>query len=288
MKNLIGLALTLLLINVVKAQEITGSITEGEITTQSVTLKSGEVFKGRVAKLDSLELSLLYQGDTISFLRSDIERIDLGNSAFKNTNSLRRNGYIEKLDEHVLLLNPTAIPLEKGTKVYTNVLFSINSIQFGVTKNISMGASVVLPFIFGGNVRAGFKVAPNLHLGVGSTAYVVPFIIGDLGELIWGNYSYGMATYGNQHALVNVGGGIFLGTVGLGPLPAVSFGGQYRISRKIAMMTDNMVVFSTNTDNPFQVHSLLPSVAMRYQSGVIRFDAGFAYFIPYLALGVKF
>jgi hypothetical protein len=99
---------------------------------------------------------------------------------------------------------PSAIPLGKGEGYYQNAYFVSNSIQVAVSKNISVGGGVGIPYIYYLTPRIGFRAGDYLHLGAGMIA-ALPFSK-NTGFGFWN--LYGMVTAGSADNNVTLSAGM--------------------------------------------------------------------------------
>jgi len=139
---------------------------------------------------------------------------------------------------------PSAYNLKKGEAYYQNVYLIMNSANYGITDNISIGGGVILPFAVYLTPKISFKITERFHAGVGVFAGVIP------GPSTFG-IGYGLITYGsNEHNLtIGTGYGFFEDEVMKHPI--VTINGMTRISKRIALVTENWMIPDVDRDDTF-------------------------------------
>ncbi|HEC43211.1 MAG TPA: hypothetical protein ENI20_10320 [Bacteroides sp.] len=256
-----------------------------------ITLLDGSVFQGRIIKqtiqVTSLETESIGTIDipsekiaSIEFL--DSERFREGEYWFENPNSTR------------YLFSPTGIPLKKGEGYYQNTYVILQSFNYGITNNISIGGGfdVITPFVretpvfFFLSPKLGFKVAEKLHIG-GGILYVNTSSF-DLESLLIG---YGVFTYGNTDNNITAGLGWGFVDGESNSKPIITISGMTRVSRRFGLVSENWFI-------PTETYYGVLSYGMRFISEKITVDFAFLnnrdifeaiiIGIPYLDFVVKF
>lgn len=182
---------------------------------------------------------------------------------------------------------PSAINLKKGEGYYQNNMLFLNSVYYGVTDNISLGAGIEFLSLFSGtpilffSPKITFPVGKNFHAGGGLLLFTIP----DEGS---GGFLYGSATAGsNEH---NVSGSLGFGFAGseFASTPLINISGMTRVSRKLMLMSENWILpIPDETITAF-------SVGIRFLGDKIAADIGLFYTpeagmpFPIGGLSVKF
>jgi len=256
-----------------------------------VTLLDGSTFQGRVIKQTVQVISLETESlGVIEIPREEIARIDFldservkeGEYWFENPNSTR------------YLFNPTGIPLKKGEGYYQNTYVILQSFNYGITNNISIGGGfdVITPFVretpvfFFLTPKVGFKVAEKLYIGGGILyANTSSFEMGGLG------IGYGVFTYGNtdNNITAGLGWGVIDGEYSKKPI--ITLSGMMRVSRRMGLVSENWFI-------PTNGYYGVVSYGVRFMSEKITVDFAFLnnpdifeniiIGIPYLDFVVKF
>jgi hypothetical protein len=189
----------------------------------------------------------------------DPETLEEGEPGFENPNATR------------YLFGPSAIPLKKGEGYYQNVFVVLQSFNYGITKNFSIGAGfdVITPFVrevppfFFITPKASFKVAEKVHLGGGLLyANTAAF------ELAGFGIGYGIFTYGTveNNITAGLGWGYIEGDITDGPIITVS--GMARVSRRLGLVSENWIV-------PVDGYYGVFSYGLRFMSEKITVDLAF-------------
>jgi len=197
-----------------------------------VTMKNGAVYTGSVEDETETELSLLTDNAKITLKKEEFKKVELddykGDFLFRNSHSTR------------YFYSPSAIPLKKGEGYYQNMMLVGNVANVGITNNFSIGGgfefislvSEIDP-IFTITPKFGFKVANNVHLGLG--VRVISFD----GDFITSPYA--AVTLGHSETNVSIVTGA---NVSFDAGQDTSFGptvmsASHRVSNRISLMTEN-------------------------------------------------
>ncbi len=233
---------------------------------QRVELKNGIILIGTV--LSETETQMELQIVDLGILTIEKEKIKsivpLGQTKktpkaywFKNPHATR------------LLFAPTAIPLKKGEGYYQNIYIVANMFNYGVANNFSIGGGFDFITLFSEdmapllnvNIKSGFQVSENLHLGVGG------LYVGMIDEFSAG-IIYGLGTYGsyNTNATLGLGWGFVDGT--FQEKPFIMIGGMARVSEKLWLVSENWIV-------PTPEYYLVVSYGLRFAAKRIAVDLAF-------------
>jgi hypothetical protein len=165
---------------------------------------------------------------------------------------------------------PSAINLKKGEGYYQNNMLFLNSVYYGFTDNISVGAGLEFISLFSGTPilfftpKITFPVGKNFHTGGGLLLVTVP----DEGSA---GFLYGSATAGSiEH---NVSGSLGFGFAGgeFASTPLLNISGMTRVSRKLMLMSENWIIpIPDETVTAF-------SFGIRFLGDKIAADVGLVY-----------
>jgi hypothetical protein len=173
--------------------------------------------------------------DVVALERVDPQNVHNGEYWFPNHSSTR------------LFFGPTARTLRQGDGYYSNTYLLLNSGYVGVTDRLTIGGTVTL--IPGSTSQIGY-LTPKVAVYEGDEFNVAA------GALLGYNgfddatrqfgILYSVMTYGSLDD--NVTAGIGWGYVGsrLARTPAVLLGGAARVSRRMALVTENYIVSSSS------------------------------------------
>ena len=193
-----------------------------------------------------------------------------------------RNGELWADNPHAtrLIFGPTAIPLRKGEGYFSDFWIFLISSAVGVTDRFTIGGGMSL--IPGIDINENiFFILPKLtvvsrptftlavgglaaHVGIGSSDDLSVNDNRSLGVL------YGVATTGSRESNLSLGVG--WGYVGgaLSERPVVTLGGQHRVSRRIALISENWFL-------PFDdSNGSVVSYGLRFIGEKIAVDLAFA------------
>ncbi|MFM8432081.1 MAG: hypothetical protein ACKOA1_04720, partial [Bacteroidota bacterium] len=143
-------------------------------------------------------------------------------------------------------------PLKRGEGYYQNTYLLLNSVNVGVTDNISIGGGFELISLFssgsGGPIffltpKVGFKVTEKFHAGGGMYVMSIPDVFNDGRENL--GILYGVGTVGNANSNSTLGMGWGFSFEGeSSDSPIITLSGMHRVSRKTALVTENWFVQS--------------------------------------------
>jgi hypothetical protein len=128
----------------------------------------------------------------------------------------------------------SGIPIKKGTGYYKNVLIISNSVNYGITKNISIGGGFVGGPLLFLTPRVGFKVSENVYVGGG---FIIAADISSASST--STFGFGVFTIGHSETNLSIGVGYgyyFDEHIVIGMIS-----GTHRVSERIALISDNYV-----------------------------------------------
>jgi hypothetical protein len=254
--------------------------------------ESGITYVGSILERDQWEMIILTdEGTKITVSLSNVQDIRVipksqihnGEYWFPNPNDSR------------YFFAPSAFNLKKGEGYFQNIYLFINSFNYGITDNFSMGIGFeffstfvsdgVLDPIYFLTPKYSMQVSNNVRVGVG-------VLYGKLTDDIGGfGVGYGLVTYGNpeHNATLGLGFGIFDGKFSTEPV--ITFSGMTRISRKMSLVTENWFF-------PADVNRGIISYGIRFFGETMSVDLAlinndefsgvFSGGIPYVDFVVKF
>ncbi|MGA1250439.1 MAG: hypothetical protein ACO3YM_08180 [Candidatus Kapaibacteriota bacterium] len=195
------------------------------------------------------------------------------------------------------LFAPSAFNLKKGEGYYQNTYLFINTFNYGITDNFSMGLGFEFISTFASLGASDFdpiyfltpkystQVSENVRVGVGVLYGKVSDDIGGFGV------GYGLVTYGNpeHNATLGLGFGFFDGE--FSGEPVITLSGMTRLSRRISLVTENWFF-------PADVYRGIISYGIRFFGETMSVDLAlvnneefsevFPIGIPYVDFVVKF
>lgn len=257
-----------------QATDYSKPVQPSDTSVYRIETRDGSVFIGRILSKDSINIEFvtlsnarikLAGNQVSSMVLVAPEDIKDGKYWFPNPNATR------------YFFGPTAIPLKKGEGYYQNTYLLLNSVNVGVTDNISIGGGVELISLFssgsGGPIffftpKVGFKMGKNFHAGGGLYIMSVPDVFNEGRENV--GIAYGVGTIGNSNSNMTLGAGMgftFSGEGGDSPILTLS--GMHRVSRKTALVTENWFF---NADDGYYG---LYSYGVRFFGEKLSVDLGF-------------
>lgn len=127
---------------------------------------------------------------------------------------------------------PSAFNLKKGEGYYQNIYFLMNSANYGVTDNFSIGGGIIIPFAVYITPKINFRITEKFYMGTG-------VLFGMLPETSAVGIAYGLTTYGTNEHNITLGVGYGFFEEDFSERPIISLNGMTRISRQLALVTEN-------------------------------------------------
>lgn len=197
-----------------------------------------------------------------------------------------------------LFFAPTARMLAKGEAYFSDSYILLPGVAAGVTSHVTMGAGMSLipsdnPLnnVFYLTPKVGLIDEPNFALATGAVIGFAGFEGIDDKDRSLG-ILYGVATMGPDDHHLDVGAGWGYAGGHISGDPALMIGGSTRVSRRIALLTENYFVPSVS-------NNALVSYGVRFLGKDISVDLAFANLVgknttflfpgvPYVGFAVKF
>lgn len=283
-------------VSVIAQVEIAQSSIPGPNELSLIVMKgeSGLRYVGSVIEKNERELTIMTdEGTKITILLSNIQDIRA------IPKSLIQDGeyWYPNPNDSRYLFAPSAFNLKKGEGYYQNTYLFINSFNYGITDNFSMGLGFEFFSTFGSldndvfdpifflTPKYSMQVSENVRVGVGVLYGKVSDDIGGFGV------GYGLVTYGNpeHNATLGLGFGFFDGDFSSDPV--ITLSGMTRLSRRISLVTENWFF-------PADVYRGIISYGIRFFGETMSVDLAlinneefseiFPIGIPYVDFVVKF
>lgn len=185
---------------------------------------------------------------------------------------------------------PTGFNLRKGEGYYSNVYLFLNSAAYGFTDNFTVGVGADVFTLLSGNLPALLYVTPKLSFKGGKDfTYGVGILAGSFGfntERATAGILYGVGTFGNRDNNFSAALGYGFADGTLAKRPVVTLSGQYRLARKVGLLTENYIlpeVLFGITGARFMNSNFSFDVGLMY--GNIAGDIGVGGLIPFPFLG---
>lgn len=160
--------------------------------------------------------------------------------------SMRKGEYwAENSNSTRLFFGPTGRMLKKGQGYFADHYIFFPTVVVGITDNVTMGGGMsVFPGvgpsnqIFSFTPKIGVKAGEDLHLAAGALMMRWSWE-GDPESV---GIFYGVATYGSPDGSLTVGMGYGYENGNLAERPMVMIGGEKRLSRRTAFVTENWLI----------------------------------------------
>ncbi len=231
-----------------------------------VTLKDGQVLTGKQVKKDAsggitLELG---SGVRVELPRTAIESLEVDDRTY-----LTKFGETRFLDPNRTryLYGPSAMMLKQNEVYFSQLELLASTVNWGVTDWLSVQAGAAVPLWFVSipqgfhlllAAKVGTEVAPKVHLAVGSQMLWLPAIpTAPVGVPLMG-LAFATVTYGDPDAHVSLSVAEPLNLIGnranfIGWLqnPIVTLSGNYRLTRGLALVTENWAFIPTSQPESF-------------------------------------
>lgn len=207
-----------------------------------IETKDGSVIQGRFVAHTENGIRLLTESageitisnDQIGWMKVvEEDRFKNGKYWFDNPNATR------------YLFSPTAFSLKKGEAYYQNTYLVLNSFNYGITDNLTIGAGFELFSTFSGdpvffvNPKYTFRINDKLRAGAGVLYANISSNTTNFSGL---GIGYGILTYGNTDDNITLGMGYGFVEKELANRPVFTLSGMKRLSSRIGLVSENWIV----------------------------------------------
>lgn len=246
-------------IEVLKKEEVVktpqSNIKKDSSRTYVLITERGDRFVGRIKAYEGDDILFQIENNIVlTFNQEEIETIQIfeeysGSGLIKGAPD-----YIPMSGQENLFISPSAFNYKTKKGEYRNTQIFLNSIDYGVSDNFSLGAGLI-PFFVANVVdlrtKLTFNVGDYVHFGAGAHL-VAGFTLGGLGENWSVGIPHGTISIGTEEKFLNVGFGKFLpfdDNVGNLKSDLIMVGGSFRISKKGRIFADLIKV--NEVEDPF-------------------------------------
>jgi hypothetical protein len=211
---------------------------------QILTLRDGSTLVGRVTSVGQDTVVFASSVGSLSLPVANVARVQdvpstsmrEGEYWFPNPNGTR------------LFFAPSGRMLARGEGYVSDYEVFFPGVAYGVTNNISIGGGTSLfpagvsDQVYYFTPKIGGEVARNVNLAVGG------LILGGIPDESTAGIVYGVGTFGPPDASITAGLGYgFAGTT-VARNPVGMVGGELRVSRRIALVSENYVIPNTHAN----------------------------------------
>ena len=198
-----------------------------------IKMNNGDEFKGHIIKKDNETFVIKTENGVLNLIASNVSSIENydyeGKFEFANPHDSR------------YFFGPSGIPIKKGKGYYQNVMVTTNFVNYGITKNISIGggfefiSTAVGSPIWFLTPKVGFDISENIHVGGG-------FIMAGFAAEGTATLGYGVFTLGGSETNLSIGAGYGLIDGNLSDYPAIMISGTHRVSKSISLLSENYML----------------------------------------------
>lgn len=211
---------------------------------QIITTSDGSTMIGRISRIGETEIDFQIEMGTITIPKAKVRSI-----REVPASSIRNGKYwFDDPNRTRLFFAPTGRMLPKGRGYFADYYVFFPSMNYGATNRFSVGAGTSLfptgsakDQIYYFTPKVGFKGSDKLDLAAGALIIKIPDI-DDEDESPLVSVVYGVGTYSTSGYSVTVGFGYGMVDSKLADRPLVVIGGERRLSRRTAFVTENWMV----------------------------------------------
>ncbi len=254
------------------------------LVVQALDLEGGSSLTGRILEIGADRIKF---STDLGVLDIEINKI----AAYREIRGGRRVGHefwFPNPNSSRLLLMPTARSLEQGQAYFQNIYIFFNGGAVGITNNLALGGGLSLfpdadEQLWYLAPKLGFKVSDNLHVAGGA------LWLGLTGGGETAGLAYGVSTVGSRDASLTFGVGYGFSGDEVANEPVFVVGGEKRLSRRVAVVSENWFVPAEDPLVSFGVRMFGEGIAVDFAFfRPTGFDwEGFP-FIPYVDFLVYF
>lgn len=210
-----------------------------------IRLKDGSELIGRIVAVTADSVRVASSASSSSISRAAIRDVR------EYPVTALRNGELWFDNPHVtrLLFSPTAIPLEKGEGYFSDFWLFLVSASVGVNDRFSLGGGMTLfpgvslnENVFYALPKYTVVNRPTFKVAAGGLFALVGGFDSEADDSRSLGVLYGVATVGKRESNLTLGSG--WGYVGsnVSSRPVLTLGGQHRVSRRVALISENWFI----------------------------------------------
>ena len=218
-------------------------------TVQILTTHDGATLIGRIVEIDESDIQFETGMGRLVIPIARIKNIEI-----TSANSIKDGSYwFPNPNRTRLFFAPTGRMLKQGQGYFADYYLFFPSLAYGITDNISVGGGLSLipgvdfdEQIFYFTPKIGLKAVNNLNFAAGALIISLPNFDDNDRPVV--GVVYGVGTFGSMNHNLTVGLGYGFEDRNLADKPLVMLGGELRISRRTAFVTENWIL--PGVDNP--------------------------------------
>ena len=236
-----------------------------------VETKRGDRFVGRITKIENTTVYFLFRNESpLEFKFQDLSLVWVAGEnppgdTFSNEGE-KSQKYFDAASHapEYLLYSPTAFNYPKGGGAYRNTDILWNTVDFGVTNNLSFGGGAIIPFFFVFRGKGTFELTPQFRFGFGQNTFV-PFIP----DVSSASHFFAVASVGKAERFLNFSFGYWIDwDQPSDPYLVYTGGGGFNITESWRIIID---VFYMNNEDV----GVIPSLMLSWMSNKNTVDFGF-------------
>lgn len=204
----------------------------------TVSTIDGSSIVGRVVAANESSIQMQTAGGRLTILFDAIRDV-------RPSSQRAAEGWFPNPNSTRLLFAPTGQMLKKGEGYFSDYELFFPGVAYGVTDNFSIGGGVSLfptgldDQVYYLTPKLGMSFGDKVHMSVGALAGGVIGGSGDFAGIV-----YGVGTYGTGDASVTGGFGYGFAGKDVSSEPLGMVGGEKRISKNVALVSENYFVTS--------------------------------------------
>jgi len=249
---------------------------------QVITMRDGSSLVGRIVSVraDSVDFQMAIGRvpvairDIREIKETDAGRMHDGQYWFPNPNATR------------LFFAPSGQMLKKGEGYFADYELFFPGFAYGVTDNISVGGGVSL-FPTGLDEQV-YYLTPKVGMSFGEQVHLAAGLLlaGTKGGT--GGVGYGVGTFGSGDASVTVGLGYGFAGGDIESKPVAMLGGEKRISRRIALVTENYLLPTSDNNLVYSFGVRLMGEKLTTDLAIFNVSGSGIIGVPYVDFVFKF
>jgi hypothetical protein len=212
-----------------------------------IRLSTGEQYIGSLKeKNDSFSVFKTSFANSLEISNKKISKLIPIDSSFIHNGEY----WLPNSDRTRYVFGTSAFNLKKGEGYFQNTMLTINSVHYGITDNISIGGGIELLSTFASlssnnsvtpifyiTPKIGFELKKQIHVAAG-------IMIANVPETGGVGFSYVMSTFGTPDHQLSISTGLGFQNGVWNNSPFISLAGLTRVSKKIALITENWFLTS--------------------------------------------
>ncbi len=284
--------------------QVDSARTSGTLATHMLRLRDGSTLMGRLLSRDSTSLTFATNGSVLTIPLANVTEVKELTSADMHDHQY----WFPDPNRTRMFFAPTGRMLERGEGYYSNTYLLLQNFAGGVSDKVTFGGGFsIIPStdFFNNNgyyltPKLGVFNSPKTNAAIGA---LLGFSPNGAGHSF--GFLYGVATQGGPDASVTGGFGYGYIDGRVSSRPVVMLGGEKRVSRRVALLSENYGYWSNDdqftcattcrTVSRSTAHAVF-SYGLRFMGEKLSTDFAFwnssavSVFpgIPYIAFAVKF